>query len=258
MARTTQDELYRKFLDVAGQQAHESADSKAMLADVIAQFQEVRSRVPGTTPTTQSQASKATTDSIGSTAGSLASIILKSGFGLAPLVAGLASLFKGGESETPPALANYAMPGSIAFQATESNSRMTAVDYDQMGLARSYQVQRPAEFQQAAQGWALPFLAQGQPSEQIGAVQFPTQTERGLQSGVVQYPTQNQRAVQSEVAQYPTGSQPASQGGAGQHITVNIQAMDARSFLDRSNDIALAVRDAMLNLNPINDVVNEL
>ena len=41
-------------------------------------------------------------------------------------------------------------------------------------------------------------------------------------------------------------------------ITVNVQAMDARSFLDRSNDIALAVRDAMLNLNSINDVVNEL
>ncbi len=41
-------------------------------------------------------------------------------------------------------------------------------------------------------------------------------------------------------------------------ITVNVQAMDARSFLDRSTDIAAAVRDAMLNLNSINDVVNDL
>lgn len=41
-------------------------------------------------------------------------------------------------------------------------------------------------------------------------------------------------------------------------ITVSVQAMDARSFLDRSGDIAAAVREAMLNLNPINDVVNEL
>jgi hypothetical protein len=41
-------------------------------------------------------------------------------------------------------------------------------------------------------------------------------------------------------------------------ITVNVQAMDARSFLDRSGDIAAAVREAMLNLNSINDVVNEL
>ena len=29
-------------------------------------------------------------------------------------------------------------------------------------------------------------------------------------------------------------------------------------FMDRSGDIALAVQDAMLNLNAINDVVNEL
>ena len=50
----------------------------------------------------------------------------------------------------------------------------------------------------------------------------------------------------------------ANGSGAAPQITVNVQAMDARSFMDRSNDIALAVRDAMLNLNSINDVVNEL
>ena len=41
-------------------------------------------------------------------------------------------------------------------------------------------------------------------------------------------------------------------------VTVNVQAMDSRSFMDRSQDIAAAVRDAMLNLNSINDVVNDL
>jgi hypothetical protein len=45
---------------------------------------------------------------------------------------------------------------------------------------------------------------------------------------------------------------------AGQQVTVNIQAMDARSFLDRSNDIAAAVRDAMLNLSSLNDVIADL
>jgi hypothetical protein len=44
----------------------------------------------------------------------------------------------------------------------------------------------------------------------------------------------------------------------GQQVTVNIQAMDARSFLDRSNDIAAAVRDAMLNLSSLNDVIADL
>jgi hypothetical protein len=50
----------------------------------------------------------------------------------------------------------------------------------------------------------------------------------------------------------PGATTPASQ------ITVNVQTMDARSFLDRSGDIAMAVRDAMLNSNSINDVVNDL
>jgi hypothetical protein len=46
--------------------------------------------------------------------------------------------------------------------------------------------------------------------------------------------------------------------GGAQQITVNIQAMDARSFLDRSADIAAAVRNAMLNLNSVNDVMSDL
>jgi hypothetical protein len=41
-------------------------------------------------------------------------------------------------------------------------------------------------------------------------------------------------------------------------VQVTVQAMDARSFLDRSTEIAAAVREAMLNLNSINDVVNDL
>jgi hypothetical protein len=45
---------------------------------------------------------------------------------------------------------------------------------------------------------------------------------------------------------------------AAPQITVNVQAMDARSFLDRSSDIAAAVREAMLHLNSINDVVTDL
>jgi hypothetical protein len=49
-----------------------------------------------------------------------------------------------------------------------------------------------------------------------------------------------------------------STGGSLHQITVNVQAMDAQSFLDHSNEIAQAVRQAMLNLSSINDVVNEL
>ena len=52
------------------------------------------------------------------------------------------------------------------------------------------------------------------------------------------------------------GGQAATQPGA--QITVNVQAMDSRSFLDHSSEIAQAVRAAMLNLSSINDVVSDL
>ncbi|MCG8650846.1 MAG: hypothetical protein MI861_13490 [Pirellulales bacterium] len=41
-------------------------------------------------------------------------------------------------------------------------------------------------------------------------------------------------------------------------VVVNVSAMDARGFLDRSDDIAAAVRDAMLRMHAVNDVVEEL
>lgn len=40
-------------------------------------------------------------------------------------------------------------------------------------------------------------------------------------------------------------------------ITVQVQAMDSRSFLDHSQDIALAVRQAMLESSVLSDVVRE-
>jgi hypothetical protein len=47
-------------------------------------------------------------------------------------------------------------------------------------------------------------------------------------------------------------------GAPAPQITVNVQAMDSQSFLDHRSEIAQAVRDAMLNSNSINDVVNDL
>ena len=72
--------------------------------------------------------------------------------------------------------------------------------------------------------------------------------------------------VRFEAAETPNGltSMDYGQSGAPRSYTpapqvnVTVQAMDARSFLDRGSDIAAAVREAMLNLNSINDVVNEL
>ena len=68
----------------------------------------------------------------------------------------------------------------------------------------------------------------------------------------------------SSASRQATAAQPAANTSAAplaapaSQITVNINAMDSQSFLDRSNDIASAVRLAMLNLHPINDVVADL
>jgi hypothetical protein len=50
----------------------------------------------------------------------------------------------------------------------------------------------------------------------------------------------------------------SNQSSTATHVTVNVSAMDSQSFMDRSVDIASAVREAMLNLHPINDVVANL
>jgi 2C-methyl-D-erythritol 2,4-cyclodiphosphate synthase len=41
-------------------------------------------------------------------------------------------------------------------------------------------------------------------------------------------------------------------------ITVQVNAMDSRSFLDHSDDIAHAVREAILSAHTLTDVVSEL
>ena len=51
-----------------------------------------------------------------------------------------------------------------------------------------------------------------------------------------------------------TGSSQA----APTQVTVTVNAMDSQSFMDHSDDIANAVREAMLNMHPINGVVASL
>lgn len=55
----------------------------------------------------------------------------------------------------------------------------------------------------------------------------------------------------------------AARGAGGEvrsvpQVVVNVSAMDSQSFMDRSDDIARAVRSAMLHMHPLNDVVDEI
>ena len=76
-------------------------------------------------------------------------------------------------------------------------------------------------------------------------------------------------SIQAHAGVSENGGQPFAvdnpQGGfpraapvqAAAHITVQVQAMDSQSFLDHSADIAMAVRQAMLESSVLNDVVRE-
>jgi hypothetical protein len=65
-------------------------------------------------------------------------------------------------------------------------------------------------------------------------------------------------AANSSVAGQGGGTSGSGGSSTSPQISVTVQTMDAQSFLDNSDQIAQAVRGAMLNLSSINDVVNEL
>jgi hypothetical protein len=100
--------------------------------------------------------------------------------------------------------------------------------------------------------YALPAAADFQAAESQGQVTGLDYDQNGMPRSYAP------AGASARTSGSPNGSAGGAVSGATPQITVNVQAMDARSFMDRSNDIALAVRDAMLNLNSINDVVNDL
>ncbi len=214
MASTIQDELSKTFAAVSGQQSSSLGGTVNSLADIVSQI--------GQTQTAQAAAPAAAGESTVSRVEAIASTVLKSGFGMVPLVSELLGLFGGGGSPAPAPLVKYAMPAAINFEAADSGSGSSNVDTDQFGMPRAYN---------AGPGGSTP----------------ATSPAGG---------TPGSTAAQSNSGGNGSSGSPAP--SPSPQITVNVQAMDARSFLDRSSDIAAAVRDAMLNLNSINDVVNDL
>jgi hypothetical protein len=67
--------------------------------------------------------------------------------------------------------------------------------------------------------------------------------------------TSSSSSVEDLVTSSP-GSREAS--SRAQNILVQVQAMDSQSFMDHSHEIAQAVRQAMLNMNSLNDVILDL
>jgi hypothetical protein len=78
-------------------------------------------------------------------------------------------------------------------------------------------------------------------------------------------PVQSQAGL---TASAPGQVEPVSYGAGGQargtsssaspQVTIQVNAMDSQSFLDHSDDIAMAVKQALLNSSSLNDVISGL
>jgi hypothetical protein len=77
-------------------------------------------------------------------------------------------------------------------------------------------------------------------------------------------PVQSQAGVtasapgQVSPVSYGETGQPRAQSSASPQVTIQVNAMDSQSFLDHSDDIAMAVKQAILNSSSLNDVISNL
>jgi hypothetical protein len=204
--------------------------------------------------------------------GSILSSIFGNGFGISPLISGIMALFGGGSNEAETAApVTYEKPAAVSFTggySKTSDDRIQALDYaagDKLRLMREAATD-PSTVNATWDGIAQA-LAQGMPSN-TGANEATSRAGVQLATTVLEQLRQPATATSSRSAGGTgSGATPAAweapsggiQGGSTTpQITVQVQAMDSRSFLDHSEDIARAVRQAMLNSHGINDVITEL
>lgn len=206
---------------------------------------------------------------------SILSSVFGGGFGISPLISGIMKLF-GGSSDVAEtaALVEYEKPEAVDITggySRASDNRIHALDYaagDKLRLMR----EAAAENSTASEDWSgvaqalmqsLPSsTGTGEAASRTGAQLATTVLEQLRQTATVT-PGWSGSQTSSASTQAAWETRPAAGvnnggGGAAAQITVQVQAMDSRSFLDHSEEIAQAVRQAMLNSHGINDVITEL
>jgi hypothetical protein len=220
----TLDSLFRPGASSPGQDG--STSPLESLSPNNVEFTSSDPQVPIQTNTNPTSSSNGIGSALSGAAGGLiggGGGILEGLFGgglLGDLFSGLSGLFGGGQSQ-PPTPVQYEAPQSQDFELAMEGGQVGNAVYNQQGIPQIAPASDPAIS-------GLQYL--GALGGGNGSV--TSNTSGGSGSG--------------------SGSQSAPQ------ITLNVQAMDSQSFLDRSQDIAQAVRQAMLNMHSINDVINDL
>ncbi len=257
-------------------------------------YQQQASLIQANTEALQGNTSAQGKSSAGGVAGGVASSLLGGlGLGLlSPLISGIASLFGGGSS-TPAPLPVYVPPppvsinsalypatpnatgpiaatgsatvspaGSAGQSAPQITAPVTAMDRLFAGSSAS-----GSSTSTSSTSTSVPFYVP--PSTLNPATPYPV-----APNGTTAYVPPAVAAINASLnaatpnpatsSGTPAGaaSSPApgaaSQAASAPQVTVNVNAMDSQSFMDRSTDIANAVREAMLNMHPINGVVASL
>lgn len=169
-----------------------------------------------------------TGQSVASKAGDFGKSLLKDTLGALPLAGLISGLFSS-STPTPPPLVRYSQALPINVSQVSQGGQTGPANYDQYGNAR------------------MPGLNSFLGSDAVNALAQPQNGSGGSSNAQTGVP-----------AASGANAQASSSPAQTMNITLNVNALDSRSILDRSDDIASAVRQAMLNTHSMNDVINDL
>ena len=218
MTSTTQDELYQTFVAVAGQQDSNPGGALDSGEEIAASLSDTVKQLSELQGSSAPQAASSSTSSASTTS-------------------------SGGIS-----------PESIVSTVLESGLGMVPLVVGLLGLFAGGGTPAPPTLEK----YAMPERQYFEGADTGSDVSGADYDQMGMPRAYSAAP--DATSAQTSGSASPgssSGGSPSGGAGAAQ-ITVNVQAMDSQSFLDHSNEIAQAVRAAMLNSSSINDVVNNL
>lgn len=198
---------------------------------------------------------------------SILSSVFGGGFGISPLISGILKLFGGDGEEAAETQIEYEKPGKVNITggySRASDNRVYALDYaagDRLRLMREA-TEESAAPSGSWDGTTQAFAGDFRSSAGTGIQPAATALEQLRQPATAASGWSVERTAGTQSGD--AGERQTTSGGntrgtsLAPQITVQVQAMDSRSFLDHSEDIARAVREAMLNSHGINDVITEL
>jgi hypothetical protein len=254
MASATQDKLYETFAAVLGGQDSHPDGTLDSGEEVAASLSETVTRLAELQGSSAAQATVSGTPAAGTTGGSGISTAGTSG-GASASTAGTSS--DGNTSPAGTSSGGGITAESIATTVLESGMGMVPLIVGLLGLFGGGGTPAPPALVKYAMPDPIYFEGADTGSDAIGA----DYDQMGMPRAYTAAPGGASAPASGMAAPGGSGASAVPSGPSGApapQITVNVQAMDSRSFLDHSSEIAQAVRDAMLNLNSINDVVNDL